>query len=78
MVSGVQLLEVTPDYEQPQEVVVKCRFLVYRNRQETETDLFVGKREDRLRRTDDGWRIAERKIFLDQNVLLAKNLTVFF
>jgi 3-phenylpropionate/cinnamic acid dioxygenase small subunit len=78
MVSGVQLLEVTPNYEQPQEVVVKCRFLVYRNRQETETDLFVGKREDRLRRMDDGWRIAERKIFLDQNVLLAKNLTVFF
>jgi hypothetical protein len=25
-----------------------------------------------------GWRIAWRKILLDQNVLLAKNLTVFF
>jgi hypothetical protein len=25
-----------------------------------------------------GWRIARRKILLDQNVLLAKNLTMFF
>jgi hypothetical protein len=36
----------------PAEVAVKCRFLVYRNRVETETDLLVGKREDLLRR---GW-----------------------
>ena len=78
VITGVQLLEVTPDYERPAAVVVKCRFLVYRNRQETETDLFVGKREDRLRKIDGRWRVAERKIFLDQNVLLAKNLTVFF
>jgi 3-phenylpropionate/cinnamic acid dioxygenase small subunit len=25
-----------------------------------------------------GWKIARRRIVLDQNVLLAKNLTVFF
>ena len=60
------------------EVVVKSRFLVYRNRVETETDFLVGKREDVLRRVDGGWKIARRKIVLDQNVLLAKNLTVFF
>ena len=40
-----------------------------------ETD--VGKREDTLRRTGDGWLIARRKIILDQNVLLSKNLTFF-
>ncbi len=73
MVSNVQLLNVTPD-----EVSVKCRFLVYRNRLQDETDFFVGKREDTLRRVDGQWRIARRKIILDQNVLLAKNLTVFF
>ncbi len=56
---------------------MKSRFLVYRNRVETETDLLVGKREDLLRRVDGGWRIARRKIILDQNVLLAKNLTFF-
>jgi 3-phenylpropionate/cinnamic acid dioxygenase small subunit len=45
---------------------------------ETETDFLVGKREDVLRRVNGGWQIARRKIILDQNVLLAKNLTVFF
>lgn len=56
----------------------KCRFLVYRNRTETETDFFVGKRHDRLRRDGQGLRIATRKIFLDQSVLQSKNLTIFF
>ncbi len=60
------------------EVTGKSRFLVYRNRVETETDFLVGKREDVLRRVDGGWRIARRRIVLDQNVLLAKNLTMFF
>jgi 3-phenylpropionate/cinnamic acid dioxygenase small subunit len=73
MVSNVQVLEAGPD-----EVRVKSRFLLYRNRVETETDFLVGKREDVLRRVDGGFRIARRKIVLDQNVLLAKNLTFFF
>jgi 3-phenylpropionate/cinnamic acid dioxygenase small subunit len=78
MVSNVQLLMATPDAGEPREVTVKSRFLIYRNRVETETDLLVGKREDTLRRDGDGWLIARRKIILDQNVLLAKNLTFFF
>jgi 3-phenylpropionate/cinnamic acid dioxygenase small subunit len=78
MVSNVQLLEATPDASTPREVTVKCRFLIYRNRMETETDLLVGKREDTLRWVSDGWLIARRKIILDQNVLLTKNLTFFF
>ena len=69
---------MTPDAGVPREVMVKCRFLIYRNRVETETDLLVGKREDTLRRANDGWLIARRKIILDQNVLLTKNLTFFF
>ncbi len=73
MVSNVQLLRETPS-----EVTAKSRFLVYRNRVETETDFFVGKREDTLRRVDGQWKVARRKIILDQNVLLAKNLTVLF
>ncbi len=75
MVSNVQLLSVTPD---EREVVAKSRFLIYRNRAETETDILVGKREDTLRRDGDGWSIARRKIVLDQNVLMTKNLTFFF
>jgi 3-phenylpropionate/cinnamic acid dioxygenase small subunit len=82
MVSNVQLIEASPSLAAPQEVAVKCRFLIYRNRVETETDLLVGKREDVLRRavgsTDGGWLIARRKIILDQSVLMSKNLTFFF
>ncbi len=78
LVSNVQLLEATPDTAAPREVTAKCRFLIYRNRVETETDLLVGKREDTLRRAGDTWRIARRKIILDQNVLMTKNLTFFF
>jgi 3-phenylpropionate/cinnamic acid dioxygenase small subunit len=71
-VSNVEILTATAT-----EVTVRSRFLVYRNRVETETDFFVGKREDILRKVDDRWKFARRKILLDQNVLLAKNLTVF-
>jgi 3-phenylpropionate/cinnamic acid dioxygenase small subunit len=78
MVSNIQLLHVRPSVSDPAEVTVKCRFLVYRNRVETETDILVGKREDVLRRVSGRWKIAQRKVILDQNVLLAKNLTFFF
>jgi 3-phenylpropionate/cinnamic acid dioxygenase small subunit len=78
IVSNVALLSVLPDAAAPIEVVAKSRFLIYRNRVETETDLLVGKREDTLRRDGDGWLIARRKIILDQSVLLSKNLTFFF
>jgi len=78
IVSNVQLLEATPAAVDPAEVAVKCRFLVYRNRVETETDILVGKREDLLRRAGNDWQIARRKIILDQNVLMTKNLTFFF
>ena len=77
MVSNVQLMGA-PDGPSPAEVAVKSRFLIYRNRVETETDLLVGKREDLLHRVDGAWRIARRKIILDQSVLLVKNLTFFF
>jgi 3-phenylpropionate/cinnamic acid dioxygenase small subunit len=73
LISNVQVVAA-----RPAEVTVKSRFLIYRNRVETETDFLVGKREDVLRRVNGGWQIARRKIVLDQNVLLAKNLTVFF
>jgi 3-phenylpropionate/cinnamic acid dioxygenase small subunit len=69
----VEILTATPT-----EMTVRSRFLVYRNRVETETDFFVGKREDILRKVDGRWKIARREILLDQNVLLAKNLAVFF
>ena len=73
MVANVQVLHSSDN-----ELGVKSRFLIYRNRVETETDVLVGKREDLLRRVNGSFKIARRKIILDQNVLLAKNLTFFF
>ena len=78
MISNIQLLHVSPSASAPVEVAVKCRFLIYRNRVETETDILVGKREDVLRRVNGQWKVTQRKVILDQNVLLAKNLTFFF
>ena len=78
LVTNIQLLEANPSVAEAAEVLVKCRFLIYRNRVQTETDILVGKREDLLRRSGDGWQIARRKVILDQNVLLSKNLTFFF
>lgn len=60
------------------ELRVYSNFIVYRNRSETEQDFYVGARQDVLRTVEDAWKIARRKIVLDQNVLLAKNVSIFF
>jgi 3-phenylpropionate/cinnamic acid dioxygenase small subunit len=73
MISNVRI-----DGTDQDEVRVRCRFLVYRNRLEDEESFFIGRRLDTLRRVDGSWKIARREIILDQNVLLAKNLTTFF
>jgi 3-phenylpropionate/cinnamic acid dioxygenase small subunit len=78
MVSNVQIKAVRPDLENPEELDVTSRFLVYQNRVEYETYTFVGKRNDTIRTTASGWKIARREIILEQNILLAKNLSMFF
>ena len=59
-------------------VKAKTAFILYRSHHETDENIFAGSREDELRRADDGWKIARRTIVLDSNVILAKNLSVFF
>jgi 3-phenylpropionate/cinnamic acid dioxygenase small subunit len=66
------------DGETESEMKVYSNFVLYRTRLETEQDLYVGRREDVFRMVDGNWKIARRKIILDQNVLLAKNLSSFF
>jgi 3-phenylpropionate/cinnamic acid dioxygenase small subunit len=60
------------------ELRVYSNYLVYRTRGETEQDFYVGRREDILQHVDGTLKIARRKIILDQNVLLAKNVSIFF
>ena len=60
-------------------MLVRSRFLCYTQRLASEVNIFVGKRDDVLRRDPDtGWKIAKRHILLDQNILLAKVITTFF
>ena len=78
MVSNVQLTAIDDATPGAERVKVRSRFLIYQNRVEYEQYFFVGKRSDSLRREGGRWLLERREICLDQNVLLAKNLTVFF
>ena len=70
-------IEVEP-CDAASEVRVHSNFMVYRSRAETEQDFYIGARRDVLRRVAGTWKIATRKIILDQNVLMAKNVSIFF
>ena len=78
MVTNIRLLDIQPSPEDATEVTVGCRFLVYQSRVEYEHYTFVGRRTDTLRRHGDSWLIARRELILEQNVLLAKNLSILF
>ena len=78
LVSNVQLTTMQTNDEGDLEVDVSSRFLTYQNRCEYEQYFFVGDRKDRIRKTADGWKLARREIRIHQNVLLAKNLSIFF
>ncbi|HZU90882.1 MAG TPA: 3-phenylpropionate/cinnamic acid dioxygenase subunit beta [Stellaceae bacterium] len=70
-------IEVEPG-ETDAELKVYSNFIVYRSRAESEEDFYVGARQDVLRREGDTWKIARRRLVLDQNVLSAKNVSIFF
>lgn len=78
LVSNVQLKAMEANAAGELEVDVTSRFLIYQNRCEYEEYFFVGDRFDRIRRTAEGWKLAQREIRIHQNVLLAKNLSIFF
>jgi len=61
-----------------QELTVHSNFHLYRTRLKSEEDSWIGSRHDLLRRTDAGLRIAKRTIYLEQTVLLSRNLSSFF
>ena len=74
IITNVRVLEVNGD-----EVKVSDDFFVWHNRLLDEVNLFVGRRDHVLRRDAvTGWKVADRTILLDQNVLLAKVVTTFF
>ena len=70
-------VQVEPS-DRESEVKVRSNFLLYRTQLEHSQDLFVGARDDVLRKVDGKWKIARRTILLDQTVLSSANLSVFF
>ena len=60
------------------ELAVNTNFHLYRTRLNSEEDNWIGSRKDVLRRTPDGLKIVTRHIFLEQTVLLSRNLSSFF
>jgi 3-phenylpropionate/cinnamic acid dioxygenase small subunit len=78
LITNIRVLTADPSAANATEVTTSCRFHVHLNRVEYETHTFVGRRHDRLVKRDGAWKLRFREILLDQNVLLAKNLTTFF
>jgi biphenyl 2,3-dioxygenase beta subunit len=60
------------------ELEVESNFHVYRTRLNSEETSWIGSRRDLLRRVDRSFQIADRRIFLEQTVLLSRNLSNFF
>lgn len=59
------------------ELDVHSNFLAFRTRLEQDRDIFVGKREDRIRRVEGRLRLCRRTIILDEATLGAKNISIF-
>lgn len=82
LITNVRVWHVDPEQHPGfgiDDLVATSNFLLYRNRLEREEGVHAGGRTDVLRRAEDGrLLIARREILLDQNVLLAKNISTFF
>jgi len=78
LISNIRIQRDLTEVPEGSEIEVKSNFLLHRNRLETETDFLAGRKIDVLRRSGSSFLIVNRKIIIDQSVLLAKNLTFFF
>ena len=72
-VSNVRILDVADD-----DITVDVCFHLYRTRLNSEVDSWIGHRTDVLRRFGATIRLAKRHIFLDQTLILAKNMSTLF
>lgn len=73
LITNVRVLEADGD-----EVSVGSNFHLYRTRLNSEEDSWIGRREDLLRRSDNGFKLARRHIFLEQTVILSQNMSSLF
>lgn len=73
MITNVRVIE-----DSGSELVVESNFHLYRTRLKSEETSWIGSRRDVLRRTGVSFQIAKRTIYLEQTVLLSRNLSNFF
>lgn len=62
----------------PNEFLVRSKFMLFRGRRDKDIVSHAGSREDILRQTPQGLRIARRVIHLLERVVMDKNLNMFF
>jgi 3-phenylpropionate/cinnamic acid dioxygenase small subunit len=72
-VTNVRVVE-----ERREELDIASNFHLYRTRLKSEEDSWIGSRHDTLRRVGASFQIARRTIYLEQTVLLSRNLSNFF
>ena len=73
----VSNVRITDHDEAVAEVTVKNNLLVHRTRaDDTEPDLLSAERHDTLRRIEDGWRLAKRRVLLDHTVIGTPSLSI--
>jgi len=72
LITNVQAIEA----QDADTVRAASNFLVFKSRRNREENLFVGCREDIWRRSGGAWKLEERRILLDHNVI--ENITVLF
>ncbi len=77
-VTNVRTFRAEPGHDQPAELRVESALLLFRSRGDTrEPSLISAGRDDLLRETADGLRLARREITVDESVLRTQNLAVF-
>lgn len=74
LISNIEVFET----DDPALFAVCSAFTNVRNRNEADQDIIHGRREDVLRLHPTGFKLARRRVFIVQNVLLSKNLNTFF
>ncbi|MFZ3032418.1 MAG: 3-phenylpropionate/cinnamic acid dioxygenase subunit beta [Parvibaculum sp.] len=73
IVANVRILGKTGN-----ETTVEVAFMLYRSRLNTEENMWVGRRVDRIRRVGDDLKLCGREIYLDQTLIRATNLSTLF
>ena len=76
MISNVRIKDVQNGNDEIT-LTALSNFIVFQSRFESSDHFFVGRREDRLQKKGGQWKIAKRRIWLDQE-LLPRSVSMLF